>query len=54
VLGEVVAVLADEELAPGRYSKTFSTDAGNLSSGVYIYVLTAGTKTLVNKMMLVK
>ncbi|NUM72052.1 MAG: T9SS type A sorting domain-containing protein [Ignavibacteriaceae bacterium] len=37
--GELVSVLADQEFAKGNYSITF--DASNLSSGMYIYKMTA-------------
>jgi hypothetical protein len=55
VIGEVVAVLVNEELLPGKHNVIFDAGtAGNLSSGIYIYVLNAGTKSFVSKMMLVK
>lgn len=37
MLGKEVALLADEQLAPGTYSRTF--DARGLASGVYVYRL---------------
>lgn len=52
VQGQRVAVLVDEQRAPGQYSATF--DAANLSSGVYIYQLQASGFTKTQKMLLVK
>jgi hypothetical protein len=51
LLGREVAVLVNETLKPGRYTRVF--DAGGLASGVYIYRLTAGTFTAVRKMVIV-
>lgn len=53
VLGEEVAVLIDNEFySSGVYNVKFN--AGNLSSGTYIYTLTAGNKILSGKMNLLK
>ena len=52
VLGNEVALLVDEEKSPGNYSVEFN--AGKLSSGVYIYRLAAGSKTISNKMIVLK
>ncbi|MEQ8525357.1 alpha-amylase family glycosyl hydrolase [Gracilimonas sp.] len=52
VLGRKVAQLANERKAAGSYTLNF--DAGNLSSGMYIYRLQAGEKVFTRKMMLVK
>lgn len=52
VLGEKVATLVNESLEQGVYEKSFG--ANNLTSGVYIYKLTAGAYTLTKKMMLMK
>jgi len=52
LLGRQVATLVDEYRAPGSYSVRF--DASNLSSGTYIYRLTAGGTTAARRMMLVK
>ncbi len=54
LLGETVAVLIDEELIPGQYSIRFNTANRGMSSGVYLYVLRSGDKTIINKMMLIK
>lgn len=52
LLGEELAVLIAEELTPGRYSYTFN--AQNLPSGLYIYNLTGNGISLSGKMMLLK
>jgi hypothetical protein len=52
VLGQSVARLVDEPLAPGTYKTTFN--ASNLSSGVYIYRLQAGDYVQTLKMVLMK
>lgn len=52
LLGREVAVLVDETQAPGTYAATF--DAAGLSSGVYVYRLTAGSFVQARRMMLVK
>lgn len=52
VLGREVATLVDEDKTPGEYSLEF--DASNLSSGVYIYRLSAGNLQLSRKMLLVR
>lgn len=51
-LGELVTELVNEELSAGRYE--FKFNAGNLSSGVYIYHLRSGNHNLTEKMMLVR
>ncbi len=51
-LGREVAVLVDEPMSAGAHSVTF--DAGQLASGVYIYVLTSGEVRLTHTMTLVK
>ncbi|MCC6397624.1 MAG: T9SS type A sorting domain-containing protein [Bacteroidetes bacterium] len=51
-LGREVAVLVDENQAPGRYSVTFN--AGGLSSGVYYYRLTAGARSAQKALMLLR
>jgi len=52
VLGQEVATLVNEELAPGTYEMQFS--AGSLSSGVYIYRLASGGFVQTKSMMIVK
>ncbi len=56
ILGNEVAVLVDEQKEAGSYSVTFNAE--NLSSGIYIYKLSAigGTDTFVStkKMILIK
>lgn len=52
VLGREVSVLVNEQQAPGRYQ--VSWDAGNLSSGVYMYRLEAPGMVITRQMTLVK
>jgi hypothetical protein len=52
LLGREVAVLIDEQKAPGRYQVEF--DGAKLSSGVYIYRLTAGNYVESKRMMLLR
>ncbi|MDP2887290.1 MAG: T9SS type A sorting domain-containing protein [Ignavibacteria bacterium] len=52
ILGQSVALLVDEELAPGIYKTTF--DASTLSSGVYLYQLKAGDFIQTQKMIFIK
>jgi phosphatidylserine/phosphatidylglycerophosphate/cardiolipin synthase-like enzyme len=52
LLGREVAVLLDEPLAPGRYALAW--DAGKLSTGVYLYAITAPGFRDVKKMMVLK
>ena len=52
VLGEKVATLVNENLEQGIYERSFG--ANNLTSGVYIYKLTAGSFVITKKMMLTK
>lgn len=52
VLGREVAVLANGPMSAGAYTLTFN--AGQLSSGIYLYTVRAGTQTLTGKMMLAK
>jgi len=52
MLGRKVAELLNGPMQPGRYSVRF--DASALSSGVYIYRLQTGSKSLTQKMTLIK
>jgi len=52
LLGREVAVLVDEQKAPGSYTVAF--DATGLASGVYSYRLTAGDYVESRKMVLMK
>jgi hypothetical protein len=52
ILGREVATLVNERKAAGYYQVNF--DAGRLSSGMYIYRLTAGNKVITKKFTLIK
>ncbi len=52
ILGREVATLIDEKQPAGYYEKTFN--GSQLSSGIYIYRLTAGSYSSIKKMMLIK
>jgi hypothetical protein len=52
LLGREVAVLVNEHKPAGSYQVRF--EAGNLSSGVYVYKLTAGSMALTRKLVLMK
>jgi hypothetical protein len=52
LLGQKVATLVDGERAVGNYSLTWI--ASNLSSGIYLYQLEAGSTVLRKRMMLLK
>ena len=52
MLGKEVAKLVDEGKIAGDYKVTFN--AGNLSSGIYFYRLTAGNYSQTKKMLLLK
>ncbi len=52
VLGQEIAVIAEEEYAAGTHLATF--DASVLPSGMYLYRLSAGQMSEVRSMMLVK
>ncbi len=51
-LGQEVATLINEYLAPGHYQATF--DAAHLASGVYIYKMTAGSYVESKRMLLLR
>jgi len=52
MMGRQVATLVDQSMAAGSHSVQFN--ASELSSGMYVYTLRAGSFTQTNKMMLVK
>ncbi len=52
ILGREVATLVNERKAPGNYEVRF--DASGLSSGVYVYRLTAGEFSQSRKMLVLK
>jgi hypothetical protein len=52
MLGQEVAALVNENLAPGSYAVQFSAE--NLSSGVYLYRLTSGSYTETRRMLLMR
>ncbi|NBB76674.1 MAG: T9SS type A sorting domain-containing protein, partial [Bacteroidetes bacterium] len=52
MLGRQVATLVDEQMSAGRHSVTF--DAGNLSSGIYLYRLQAGNTVMTRKLTIMK
>jgi uncharacterized lipoprotein YddW (UPF0748 family) len=52
MMGRVVATLVNQSMTAGSHSVQFN--ASELSSGMYVYTLQAGSFTQTNKMMLVK
>ena len=52
MLGRAVRGLVNGNLSPGTYTATFN--ASDLSTGMYIYVLTSGDARLTKKMVLTK
>jgi len=52
IIGEEIAELINKEIAAGKHQIKF--DAGELTSGIYIYKLNAGKYSSIKKMMLVK
>ena len=52
VLGREVATLVNEQKPAGNYEVKF--DASKLSSGIYFYTLTAGSKNITKKMILLR
>jgi trimeric autotransporter adhesin len=52
LLGRRISLLTDRELSAGSHQAVW--DASGFASGVYLYRLTAGSKTVTGKMMLMK
>jgi trimeric autotransporter adhesin len=52
LLGRRISLLADHELAAGSHQAVW--DASGFATGVYLYRLTAGSKTVTGKLMLMK
>jgi hypothetical protein len=52
LLGHEVAVLVNEQKAPGSYEAKF--DAAGLASGVYLYRLQAGNFVQTRKLLLLR
>ena len=52
ISGRVVSTLSDGYLSPGLHSAVF--DAGEFSSGIYFYRLTAGKLMETRKLVLIK
>ena len=52
VLGQLVGLVADDNLPPGHHTRVF--DASSLSSGVYLYRVSAGEQQQTRKMMVLK
>jgi len=52
ILGNEITTLVNEKKAPGEYKVEF--DASHLSSGIYLYRLTAGSFSQTRKMILLK
>ena len=52
MLGQRVATLADTPMSTGQHEVTF--DATGLSSGIYLYRLSSGNRTLTRSMLLMK
>ncbi len=54
LLGREITVLIDEPLQAGSYNIKFNTEALNLSSGIYLYKLQAGSYSDSKKLILIK
>jgi choice-of-anchor A domain-containing protein/uncharacterized repeat protein (TIGR01451 family) len=52
VLGQEVAIIADQDFSAGKY--TFNFDASNLTSGIYFYKFVGENINMTKKMMLLK
>jgi|GEM_PF-4338726 len=51
-LGKVVAILADEDFAPGTHNITWQADS--YASGVYLYRMRIGTQAITRRMLLLR
>jgi hypothetical protein len=54
VLGNEVATLVDEYQQAGTYNSKLTTQNFPLSSGVYFYRLSAGSKSITKKLILIR
>jgi aminopeptidase N len=54
ILGNLVAILLNEERKAGRYNYVFSNSGYQLPSGIYFYQMVSGNFKQVRKMMLLK
>jgi hypothetical protein len=54
IIGKKVATLVDEEKTAGKYSVELSANKFNLSSGIYVYTLSAGNYSSAKKFILMK
>jgi len=52
VLGNEAAVLVNQQQSAGKYNVTFN--AANLSSGIYLYCIEAGSLIYTRKMILLR
>lgn len=52
ILGRDIATLVNEVREPGKYSVNYN--AGNLSSGIYFYILKSGSNSVTRKMLLLR
>lgn len=54
ILGREIAVLINEHQIAGYYRYDFNSEDYDLPSGIYFYRLTAGSKSIIKKMILMK